>query len=460
MRARTLVSALALTALLSGAAIAAPKPAPPPAAASQQVSPRQAVAGIAQAIEDRYFDPAKGKTVADDLRAAAKRGEFDALTDPRDLAQALTRRLQPLDHHFTVSWPVDAPPEGQGPGGPGPGGPGPGPGPGPGGPGPGPRGDDPFEVRQNYGFRHADILPGNIGYIDLHGFSDIDFADPNSGARAAADTALAMVSHTDAVIIDLRDNGGGAPSMVGYLTSAFTPKDANIYNTFHSRGGDFSEAPGVYYPHPRLTVPVYILVSARTASAAEALSYTLQTAGRAVIVGEASAGAANPGGPVPAGNRFAIFVSQGAPENPISHKNWEGGGVQPDVTVPSADALTRARILILEGLAKTDLPDDQKTANQWALEGLKAENAPPLAINADDYVGIYSGVTVAATPQGLTYQRGRRPAWSLVALGSDRFTVRDEPSRRLIFQRDASGKVVAVDSVSVDGSSQHLRRGE
>lgn len=446
MHARTLVSALALTALLSGAAHAAPKPAPPPAAATQQVEPRQAVAGIAQAIEDRYFDPAKGKQIADGLRAAAAKGEFDALTDPRDLAQALTRRLQPLDHHFTVFWPVDPPPPGQGPGGPG--------------PGPRPQGDDPFEVRQNYGFRHADILPGNIGYIDLHGFSDIDFADPNSGARAAADAALAMVSHTDAVIIDLRDNGGGSPAMVGYLTSAFTAKDANIYNTFHSRRGDFSEAPGVYYPHPRLAVPVYILVSARTASAAEALTYTLQTAGRAVVVGEASGGAANPGGPVPAGNHFAVFVSQGAPENPISHKNWEGGGVQPDVTVPSADALTRARILILEGLAKADLPDDQKTANQWALEGLKAENAPPLAINADDYVGAYSGVTIAATPEGLTYQRGRRPVWSLVALGPDRFTVRGEPTRRVIFQRDASGKVEALDYITADGPSQHMRRGE
>ncbi|MDB5429680.1 MAG: peptidase family protein [Caulobacter sp.] len=448
MRARTLVSAFALTALLSGVAAAAPKPAAPPVATAQQVKPRQVVAGIAQAIEDRYFDPAKGKQIADDLRAAAAKGEFDALTDPRDLAQALTRRLQPLDHHFNISWPVEPPPEGQGPGGPGPG------------PGPRPQGDNPFEVRENYGFRHADILPGNIGYIDLHQFSDIDFDDPNSGARAAADAALAMVSHTDAVIIDLRDNGGGSPAMVGYLTSAFTPKGADIYNTFHSRRGDMSEAPGVYYPHPRLTVPVYILISARTGSAAEALTYTLQTAGRAVIVGETSGGAANPGGPVPAGNRFAVFVSQGAPENPISHKNWEGGGVQPDVAVPAAEALTRARILILENLAKADMPDDQKTANQWALEGLRAENAPPLAINAGDYVGAYSGVTIAATPDGLTYQRGRRPAWSLVALGPDRFTVRGEPTRRITFQRDASGKVVALDFTTADGPSQHMRRGE
>jgi hypothetical protein len=117
-------------------------------------------------------------------------------------------------------------------------------------------------------------------------------------------------------------------------------------------------------------------------------------------------------------------------------------------------------MLILENLAKADMPDDQKTANQWALEGLKAENAPPLAINAGDYVGGYSGVTIAATPDGLTYQRGRRPAWSLVALGPDRFTVRGEPTRRITFQRDASGKVVALDFTTADGPSQHMRRGE
>ena len=70
-----------------------------------------------------------------------------------------------------------------------------------------------------------------------------------------------------------------------YLVSAFTPADARIYNVFHSREGTISEAPSVYRANPRLDVPVYILTSARTGSAAEALPYTLQAAGRAGHLG-------------------------------------------------------------------------------------------------------------------------------------------------------------------------------
>ena len=70
--------------------------------------------------------------------------------------------------------------------------------------------------------------------------------------------ALQLLSDSDAVIIDLRGNGGGSPAMVGYLTSAFTPKGADIYNTFHSRDGTFSEAPRDWYPSPRLDVKLRV----------------------------------------------------------------------------------------------------------------------------------------------------------------------------------------------------------
>ena len=226
-------------------------------------SPRETVQAVAARVRDLYFDPRRAEEIAKGLETAAAAGEFDALTDPRDLATALTMRLKPLDAHFNV---VFDPRLGDGP-------PlrGPGPGPGPqAGPPPDPRPVNPGEARAHYGFRGVQILPGNIGYIDLRQFSEIDFNDPKDPARAAADAALTFIGGTDAVIFDLRDNGGGAPSMVGYLTSAFTPANAPIYNVFHSREGTESEAPEVYHPDPRLTVPVYILISARTGSAGEA----------------------------------------------------------------------------------------------------------------------------------------------------------------------------------------------
>ena len=124
--------------------------------------------------------------------------------------------------------------------------------------------------------RGVRILPGNIGYLDLAFFAGFDFADRNAPPRVAIDAALALLQWTDAVVIDLRDNGGGSPAMVGYLTSAFTPRGADIYNTFHSRQGTSSEAPLDWHPAPRLDVPLYVLGSSMfgaTLAAALGLPY-------------------------------------------------------------------------------------------------------------------------------------------------------------------------------------------
>lgn len=452
-RAALLAGALFLT----GATVAVAQPAPPPAVAPAAVAPREIAGRVAKAIEDIYFDAAKGKTVAADLRAAAARSDFDHFTDPRDLATALTGRLQPIDHHFNVSWTPQAAP---GAGGPphGPGGPGPlvirrGPG--------GPGGVDPMERRANFGFRRFESLPGGIGYVDMRQFANFAFGKTDEPARQAVDAVLTLLTASDAVIIDLRENGGGSPAMVGYLVSAFTPKDAQIYNVFHTRDGTDDESPMQYFAHPRLDVPVYVLISARTGSAAEAFAYTMKAAKRATIVGEASGGAANPGGRVPLGDGWSVFVSSGAPVNPITKTNWEGAGVQPDVAVPSGEALNRARQLALEALLAKKPEGPTTIDTQWALEGLKAELTPLASIGGlDDYVGTYNGdLVIKRVGASLVMQRGRRPASTLVPLGDGVFFVQGEPSRRVAFERDAAGKVVALDLRSPGGPSARFRPG-
>lgn len=435
--------ACALILAAAPAAIAQPAPGPGPVAPAERLTPRQAATAIAQAIEDLYFDAAKAKTLADDLRAAAARGEFDRYTDPRELAVVLGNRLNPHDAHFSVVWSADAPPARQ-PGGPG--------------PGAGPNQGPPPEYflglkRANYGLRRVEILPGNVGYLDMRQFADIDFDDPNDPARRTIDAALAFVAGTDAVIIDLRDNGGGSPAMVGYLTSAFTPKGADIFNTFHSRRGTQSEAPPISYPTPNLTVPVYILTSGRTGSAAEAFAYTMQSARRAVVVGDASGGAANPGGTVPVGGGFGVFISMGSPINPITKRNWEGSGVAPDIAVPAADALVEAQTRALEGAAK-GLQGPFLTQNRWALEALT-----PSAFNTDiaPYAGAYNGVKIERHADGLHYVRDRRPHWVLYPMGADLFGVQGDPSRRVRFVREA-GRVVAMEVITPEGPGGLYRR--
>ena len=446
-RAALLAGALALSGLSPAMA-----QSPPPAVALAPVAPREVAGRVARAIEAHYFDAARGKAIADDLRAEAATGAFDALTDPRDLATALTRRLLPIDHHFNVGWSA-------GDAGPGPGGPGPqvrrGPGPG----GPGAHQADPFERRGAWGFRRVEILPGGIGYVDMRQFANFQPGDDDAPARAAVEAVLTLLTSSDAVIIDLRENGGGSPAMVGYLVSAFTPKDAKIYNVFHSREGTEDESPETYYARPRLDIPVYVLTSARTGSAAEAFAYTMQAAKRATIVGEASGGAANPGGRVPLGDGWSVFVSRGSPVNPVTGSNWEGAGVQPDVAAPAREALDRARQLALEALLAKQPGGPVATDTRWALEALKAERNPPATIGGlDDYAATYNGdLVVRRVGATLTMQRGRRPASVLLPLGDGLFFVQGEPSRRVAFERDASGKVVALQLQGPTGDGARFR---
>ena len=404
------------------------------APAAAQPSPRQTVSAVATRIRDLYFDPARGARIADALEAQAATGAFDALTDGPDLAAALTARLKPEDAHFNVVHdPAAMDPR-----------------PGPRPSGPRTPGASP-EARGHYGFRRAEILPGNIGYVEITGFSGIDFANPDDPARKAADSALAFVAGADAVIFDVRNNGGGAPSMVGYLVSAFTPADAPIYNIFHSREGTQSEAPGVFFPDPRLTTPVYILTSARSGSAAEAFPYTMQAAKRAIIVGDATGGAANPGGMAPAGGGFAIFVSDGSPVNPITGRNWEGTGVQPDIATPWNQALAKAQELALQAIV---VADSQRTDAAWALEALLAPNDP---VDLGPYVGNYGERTVRLIDGRLAIASGRRPPVVLAPLGDDLFSVVGDPSRRYRFTVQ-EGRAVSFDLIAVGGPPMRARR--
>lgn len=411
--------------------IATPSPAEP--AAANAAPPRAQVDAVAQVIEANYYDAAKGKRVADDLRAQAGQGRYDAFTDPRDLANALTERLQPLDGHFSVRWSDKAPP--------------------PPTRGPAKKGlriispdQERLSRRANYGIRRVEVWPGNVGYLDLREFAHIEFGRSSpSPARQAIDAALHMLSGTDAIVIDLRYNGGGSPAMVGYLSSAFTPKGADIYNTFHSREGTQSEAPDDTYPTPRLDVPLYLLTSGRTASAGEAFAYTLKNAKRAVVVGDRSAGAANPGGLFPAGQGLEVFVSTGSPISPITHRNWEHEGVMPDVAVDPEQALSAARALAQEAVVKRGLPEPDATDARWVLEALRAPATQPASATFDEYLGQYGPFKVTNQQGRFCLLRDRRPPVFLQWLSKDLFAAIDQPNQRLRFERNAQGDVVALE---------------
>ncbi|HEY5809280.1 MAG TPA: S41 family peptidase [Povalibacter sp.] len=400
-------------------------------------SPRAIAERTAELINNNFYDAARAQQIADELGAATRSGAFDTLQDPRDLASALTQRLHKFDRHFNVTWSGGVPAAQRSPS----------------------MSFEAMDRRSGYGFRRVEILPGAIGLIDMRTFADFRFGKPDEPARKAVDAALALMSGADAVILDLRNNGGGSPAMVGYVVSAFTPADANIYNEFHRRDGHDSERPDETYAKPMLKMPLFVLISGRTASAAEATAYTLQAAKRATIVGETSAGAANPGGPFPIGEGFNIFISTGTPINAVTGKNWEGVGVKPDVPVDNERALLRAQILALEKVLAADIDRTESQENQWILEALRVQNgAPPDGPPLTDYAGTYSGAKITVQTGTLVFRRGERPAVALMRIKGDTFFVTDEPFRRVLFERGSSGKVTGFQLVRNGGDALWFRK--
>jgi len=399
--------------------------------------PREIAERAATLIENNYFDAARAQKIAEEIKTASNAGRFDALKDPRDLAATLTARLAEFDHHFKVTWSGETAVSHQAPA----------------------MSMEAMDRRNGYGFRRVEMLPGAIGLIDMRMFADFSFSKPGEPARRAADAALTLVADADAIILDLRSNGGGSPAMVGYLVSAFTAADAKIYNEFQRRDGTYSERPGEPFARPVLDKPLLVLISGRTASAGEAFAYTLQAARRATIVGEASAGAANPGGMFPIADGFNIFISTGTPINAVTGTNWEGVGVKPDVVLRSERALIRAQILALEAVLAQDKSRPESGETQWILEALQAEEAaprggPPLT----DYPGTYQGARILIEGEALALHRGQRPPVVLLRLKGDTFFARDEPFRRVLFERDRTGKVSGLQLVRYGGESLWFRR--
>jgi len=202
----------------------------------------------------------------------------------------------------------------------------------------------------NYGFEKAERLEGNVGLVEIR-----SFAAEGTGMEEAAAAAMTFVANTDALIVDLRRNGGGRPETVALVSSYLFDTPTHL-NDLYWREGDrtesFSTRADVAGKRFGGTKPVFVLVSARTFSGAEEFAYNLKALKRATIVGETTGGGAHPGDMRPLGPNFAMFVPTGRAINPITKTNWEGVGVEPDVKVPAAEALDRARALAREALKR------------------------------------------------------------------------------------------------------------
>lgn len=295
----------------------------------------EVIAGAIDHLRRAYIFADVAEKMADAVKARDAKKEYDGITSAQAFAEALTMDLQEVskDKHLRVLYNANGLPQRSGP------------------PPPEERARmQAEERRRNFGFQRVERLDGNVGYIELLGFS----GSPEAGEAAVP--AMNFVAGTDALIFDLRRNGGGSPAMIG-LISSYLFDDVVHLNDFYIRERDerrqFWTSPHVQGRRYGRDKPVYVLTSSRTFSAAEEFTYNLKNLNRATIVGETTGGGAHPGGVRRITNHFGIWVPNGRAINPITKTNWEGTGIEPHIKIEPSKALQSAHLDALKKIRES-----------------------------------------------------------------------------------------------------------
>jgi hypothetical protein len=202
------------------------------------------------------------------------------------------------------------------------------------------------------------IAPG-IGYIRFTAFMGTD--EEMAGVRKW----LAENRDDKVLIFDLRNHHGGGldeqDAIFSYLFDTKTPlvKMAVSKQVYDAGGSPLESGPTLVFAaegdkmvgtHSAIPgedtalrkAKVYLLVSNKTASAAEHFALALKSTGRATLSGDAPAGATHFGGGQPINDHFGVWMPVGRTYDIKTGKDWEGAGIAPDIAVDPKQALVFA----------------------------------------------------------------------------------------------------------------------
>jgi hypothetical protein len=304
--------------------------------------------------------------------------------------------------------------------------------------------------RDNFGFRKVERMAGNVGYLDFRMFASPDQAGPTAIA------AMNFLAHCDAIIVDLRQNGGGDPAQIQLISTYFFDEPVHL-NDLYARAADRTENYWTlpFVPGPRASgADLYILTSARTFSGAEEFTYNMKNLKRGTVIGETTGGGAHPTASRIVQRDFVLRVPFARAINPYSKTNWEGTGVTPDIAVPAAEAFDRAYAMAVEKLAAKAADPGRKAEYAWILTGLKAKSEPAHvdASILKSYSGVYGERTVSFEDGSLFYRR-TGPKYRLVPMSRTLFGVEGLDYFRVEFTvRD--GRAVELIGLYDDGSRE------
>ncbi len=281
---------------------------------------RRVIDAVTENLREHYFDSGEGRKIADAVRAQAQHGDYDAITEGQAFAEALTRQMRDVSQNkdLVVVYSASVLPSGPPPGA-----------------------EERYRsamLQSNCSFEKVEVLAHNIGYVKLNSFPDASIC------REIAVAEMARLNGADAVIFDLRDNGGGYGSMVSLLAGYLFTRPTYIYSPRENSSAEsWTQSP---VAGNRLAdKPVYVLTSGATASAAEQFCYNLKMLKRATLVGETTRGSAHAGVFHRIDDHFGMGIPEVQAKNPYGKNDWEGVGVEPDVKVNAADALETAEKL-------------------------------------------------------------------------------------------------------------------
>ena len=273
-------------------------------------------------------------------------------------------------------------------------------------------------LRNHHGLTELRVLAGNVRYLRIAGF---EWVRDETGQ--AYDGAMRFLKGGDAVIIDLRGNGGGSHEAVRYLVSHFL--DDGILEMSFLEGAAPPEQSRTldYLPAGRLRgVPLFVLIDGGAASAAEAFAYDVQQFKLGELVGAKTAGAANNNDLLPIAPAFMLSISTGRPVHPVSNGNWEGVGIEPTVAAAPPQALDTAYLLALQKLAQKPGVSQETLADyEWARVGVTARLHPVTIATSKlrSLAGHYDRIDVAFRDGALWLTRPDRPTRRLLPLTAD-----------------------------------------
>jgi hypothetical protein len=382
---------------------------------------------VCRYLEDNYVFPEVGKQISMQIAEDHKSGEYAGLTSSRDFARQLDADLVELsnDKHLRILYDPDWVSQIREQS----------------------KEEDVYmteemiaeERSRNFGFKRVEILDGNVGYLDLRIF----FHSKYAGKTAVA--AMNYLSNCNALIVDLRNNGGGWGDMVAFMCSYFFDgEELVLLMTGYSRPEDrhyqswtVPYVPGNYMPD----IPLFILTSKSTFSAAEEFCYDLKYLERATIIGETTRGGAHPIDLKVLDDNLLLQLPEWRSIHPTTKTNWEGVGVKPDIEVPAEDAFNAAYLKALEELRKGAPKSSEKAVYQWYIDGYKAriDPVPVEAAKLMMYAGKYGSYSITFEDGVLYYQRGDRAKYRMIPMSEVLFVIEEVSDRRLKFVVEDAG---------------------